>query len=53
MGNRDRPSRDPKKPKKKDPRAAKSLAATALAQPVPQPELVRKKRRDDFGADER
>ena len=53
MGNRDKPSRDPKKPKKKDPRAAKSLSAAVLSQPMPMPELVRKKRRDDFGADER
>ena len=53
MGNRDRPGRDPKKAKKKDPRAARTLTSAALAQPMPLPELVRKKKREDFEVLER
>ena len=53
MGNRDRPSRDVKKPKKKDLHAVKSITGSALAQPMPVPELVRKKRRTELEVEER
>jgi hypothetical protein len=46
MGNRDKGGREVKKPKKKDTRELKPLSPTsALAQPIPAPEVVRKKKR--------
>ncbi|MHB1004304.1 MAG: hypothetical protein ACYC3S_01530 [Chloroflexota bacterium] len=47
MGNRDKGNREVRKPKKKDPREVKSLSTSALAQPSPVPEVVRKKKREE------
>ena len=47
MGSRDRPGHDVKKPKKKEARPSKPLASSTLAQPLPMPELVRKKKRNE------
>lgn len=47
MGSRDRPGHDEKKPKKKEARPSKPLVISALSQPLPVPELVRKKKRSE------
>lgn len=48
MGNRDRPGRNQKKPKKKEPGTAKPLSLTIVtAPPTTMPELVRKKKRQE------
>jgi hypothetical protein len=47
MGSRDRPGHDVKRPKKKEAVPSKPLVSTAISQPVPVPELVRKKKRND------